>query len=53
MDGIYSSTIVKETIDESQMAYKKFEDIRPFIEETVTIDTILKPVYNIKATGAE
>lgn len=53
MDGVYSSTIVRETIDESQMAYKKFEDIRPFIEETVTIDKILKPIYNIKATEAE
>lgn len=52
MKGIYSSTVVKETIDESCYAYKKFEDIRPFIEETVTINTVLKPIYNVKAVSA-
>jgi RNA-splicing ligase RtcB len=49
MEGIYSTSISKDTIDESPMAYKKWEDIRQEMEETVTVEKLLRPVYNLKA----
>ena len=49
MNGIYSSTVNLSTIDEAPMAYKRIEDIVDNIEPTVTVDAILKPIYNFKA----
>lgn len=49
MEGIYTSSVNTSTIDESPMAYKPMEAILPFIEPTVTVEKILKPVYNFKA----
>lgn len=51
MDGIYTTTATQETIDESPRAYKNKETIVSAIEETVSIDFFLKPIYNFKATG--
>ncbi len=51
MRGIWSSSIGKDTLDESPMAYKKAGDILKTIEETVEIKNRLLPVYNIKAPG--
>jgi hypothetical protein len=31
------------------MAYKNWEDIQEELQETVDIEKILKPVYNLKA----
>lgn len=50
MEGIYSSTVVKETIDESPFAYKPIESIINNIKDTVEILEIIKPIYNFKAT---
>lgn len=49
MTGIYSTSIVESTIDESPMAYKSIEDITSNIRDTVTILDVLKPIYNFKA----
>ncbi len=49
MDGIYSTSVCTETLDESPMAYKPMDDILERIGETVEIKQILKPVYNFKA----
>ena len=49
MKGIYSSCINKDTLDEAPFAYRRLEDMAEIIGETVTIDKILKPVYNFKA----
>lgn len=49
MEGVYSTSISKDTIDESPVAYKRWEDIRQEMEETVAIDRLLRPVYNLKA----
>lgn len=49
MEGIFSTSISRDTIDESPMAYRKWEDIRSEIRETVEVTAILKPVYNLKA----
>ena len=51
MDGIYSICINQATLDESPFAYRGIDDIANVIGETVTIDKIIKPVYNYKAGG--
>ncbi|MDE7479596.1 MAG: RtcB family protein, partial [Lachnospiraceae bacterium] len=51
MQGIYSICINKDTLDESPFAYRKIEDMLQVVEETITIDKIIKPVYNFKAGG--
>lgn len=51
MKGIYSTSVCKETLDESPMAYKNSELIEKLIEPTATILDRLKPVLNIKDTG--
>ena len=49
MQGIYSSCIQQETLDECPMAYKNIEYISDKITDTVDIVKIIKPVYNFKA----
>ncbi|NLL39826.1 MAG: RtcB family protein [Clostridiales bacterium] len=49
MQGVFSTSIIKETIDEAPMAYKPSEGIINAISETVEIQKILKPIYNYKA----
>ena len=49
MQGIYTTTADKNTIDESPMAYKSTEVIERLILPTVDIVDIIKPVYNFKA----
>ena len=49
MEGIYTTTANRETLDESPMAYKRMEDIIDAIREAVDIVEIIKPVYNFKA----
>ena len=49
MQGIYSTSINSETLDECPMAYKRMEDIVNNISPTVRIDEIIKPVYSFKA----
>jgi len=51
MKGIYSTSICKETIDESPMAYKPMQEIIECVQPTVEIQKIIKPVYNFKAKG--
>jgi RNA-splicing ligase RtcB len=49
MEGIYSSTVGKSTIDESPMAYKPMEEIVANIGDTAEIIATIKPLYNFKA----
>lgn len=49
MQGIYSETVTKETIDESPMVYKPKDEIIANISETVDILHIIKPLFNFKA----
>lgn len=53
MEGIYSTSISLDTLDEAPQAYKKVEDILDVIKETVDIIEVLKPVYNYKEHGDE
>lgn len=49
MDGIWSTSIGKNTIDESPMVYKSAEEIMVYVEPAVEILEVIKPVYNFKA----
>ena len=49
MDGIYTTSVSEATIDEAPMAYKPMKEIVYYIEPTVSIEKIIKPVYNFKA----
>ena len=52
MKGIYSSSVMESTIDESPMVYKPMEEIMKNIKDTVDIVKVIKPVYNFKAHSA-
>lgn len=49
MQGIYTTSVGTSTLDESPMAYKSINDILDNIGDTVTVNEIIKPVYNFKA----
>lgn len=51
MKGIYSTSVNKNTLDESPFAYKKSEVIEEAIEPTATILDRIKPILNIKDGG--
>lgn len=51
MKGIYSSCISKDTLDEAPFAYRNLDSILEVIKDTVTVDKIIKPIYNFKAGG--
>lgn len=50
MEGIYSETITENTRDESPMVYKPKDEIIQNIQNTVSIETIIRPIFNFKAT---
>ena len=50
MKGIYSSSVRRDTIDESPMVYKPLQEIIDNIQDTVEIVKIIKPIYNYKAS---
>lgn len=49
MDGIYTTSVCEETIDEAPMVYKSMQEIIENIKDTVEIVKIIKPIYNFKA----
>ena len=52
MRGIYTTSVCEATKDESPMVYKPMEQIVSAIGDTVSIDRIMQPVYNFKASDA-
>lgn len=50
MAGIYSESVNDFTRDESPMVYKPAEEIIANIGDTVNIDTIIRPIFNFKAS---
>lgn len=50
MAGIYSTSVTKDTLDESPMAYKNMDTIMANIGPTVKILRLIKPIYNYKAS---
>lgn len=53
MEGIYTTSVGRSTLDECPMAYKRIEDIVDNIDPTVDIKSIIKPIYNFKAGEEE
>ena len=49
MEGIYSTSVRENTLDESPFAYKGMDEILDNISDTVHVIDILKPIYNYKA----
>ncbi len=49
MEGIYSTSVVDETLDECPMAYKPMESIVKNIAPTAEIIMVIKPTFNYKA----
>ncbi|MBO5304777.1 MAG: RtcB family protein [Clostridia bacterium] len=50
MDGIYSTSVNRSTLDESPMAYKSIADIVDNIVPTVDIINRIRPIYNFKSS---
>ena len=48
MNGIFSTSVCPETLDESPQAYKPMEEILRLIEPTAEVITMVKPRLNIK-----
>ena len=49
MDGIFTTSVSRSTLDECPMAYKGMGDIVNNIGDTAEITQIIKPIYNFKA----
>lgn len=49
MEGIYSTTVNKSTLDECALAYKPIDEIINNIRDTAEIIHIIRPIYNFKA----
>ena len=49
MEGIYTTSVVEETIDEAPFVYKPMQEIIDNIKDTVEIQKIIRPIYNFKA----
>lgn len=49
MEGIYTTSVVEETIDEAPFVYKPMQEIIDNTKETVSIEKIIRPIYNFKA----
>ena len=50
MEGVYTTSVNGNTLDEAPMAYKSQESIIDVIRESVYIIDVMKPIYNFKAS---
>lgn len=50
MKGIYTTSVNSGTLDECPMAYKNMNDIVDNIGDTCEIISVIKPIYNFKAS---
>ncbi|MDR0469389.1 MAG: RtcB family protein, partial [Peptococcaceae bacterium] len=50
MDGVFSTSVSRDTLDESPMAYKPIDEILSHITPTAEIVERVQPVYNFKAS---
>jgi len=51
MKDIYTTSVVKETIDEAPFVYKPMQEILENIKDTVEVERIIRSIYNFKATN--
>ena len=50
MEGVYTTSVNENTLDEAPMAYKSLCDIIDVIRESVDVIDVMKPIYNFKAS---
>lgn len=50
MEGVYTTSVNGNTLDEAPMAYKSLEDIIDVVRESVDVIDVMKPIYNFKAS---
>jgi RNA-splicing ligase RtcB len=50
MDGIFTTSVSKQTLDEAPEAYKSMEEIISHITPTADIVERIRPTYNFKAS---
>lgn len=50
MDGIFTTSVCPETLDEAPQAYKPMQEIIDCIADTVRVLKVIKPIYNFKAS---
>lgn len=53
MKGIFTTSVNKNTLDESPMAYKNANEIVEAIQDTVEVIEVIKPIYNFKASETD
>jgi RNA-splicing ligase RtcB len=51
MQGVYSTTVCADTLDEAPEAYKPMQNILDVLNATADVERIIRPLYNFKATG--
>ncbi|MGO1059228.1 RtcB family protein [Planococcus sp. FY231025] len=49
MKDVFTTSVSQDTIDESPFAYKTMQEIIDNTEDTIEIQSVLKPLYNFKA----
>ncbi len=49
MAGVYTTSVSRQTLDESPFAYKRIDDILAYIGETADVEETIRPIYNFKA----
>lgn len=49
MQGIYTTSVCEQTIDEAPMVYKPMQEIIECVQDTVDVLCTIKPLYNFKA----
>ena len=50
MEGVYTTSVNEQILDEAPMAYKSLADIIDVIRESVDVIDVMKPIYNFKAS---
>lgn len=50
MQGVYTTSVSADTLDEAPEAYKPMDAIVPLIGDTVEVQKVIRPVYNFKAS---
>lgn len=50
MEGVYTTSVNGNTLDEAPMAYKSLEDIIDVVRESVDVIDVMRPIYNFKAS---
>lgn len=50
MEGIYTTSLSMDTLDEAPSAYKPMDEIIANVQDTIEINKIIKPIYNFKAS---